>query len=115
MKSWNRIPETLEQVIKTGETIMDNRLLFLQVAEEFGWPAVKTFQSEDLARDKKKEKKLTLMRKELLVRKAKLYNAKKKPAGMLKNYMRELRLRKGNYLFPKPKGATRIDAGRCLS
>ena len=35
--------------------------------------------------------------------------------GMLKENMKDLRLRKGNYLFPKPLVAMRTNTGRYLS
>ena len=35
--------------------------------------------------------------------------------GMLKKYMRESCLEKGDYLFPKPRGTMRSNMRRCLS
>ena len=66
-----RIPENLEDTIKEGEDLLDERLHTLKIADEFGWPAVRVFEKEDLARNDKEEKKLGQLRKEQLARQAK--------------------------------------------
>ena len=66
-----RIPENLDDTIKEGEDLLDERLHTLKIADEFGWPAVRVFEKEDLARNDKEEKKLGQLRKEQLARQAK--------------------------------------------
>ena len=63
-----KIPENLDDTIKEGEDLLDERLHTLKIADEFGWSAVRVFEMEDLARKKKKEKKLSQLRKEQLAR-----------------------------------------------
>ena len=52
-----RIPENLDDTIKEGEDLLEERLHTLKIADEFGWPAVRVFEKEDLARNDKEEKK----------------------------------------------------------
>ena len=66
-----KIPENLDDTIKEGEDLLDERLHTLKIADEFGWPAVRVFEKEDLARNDKEEKKLGQLRKEQLARQAK--------------------------------------------
>ena len=57
------LPEALENVIKTGESKVAERLHTLKLADRFGWSSVQEFQEEDLARSPSEEKKLKKIRK----------------------------------------------------
>ena len=51
------IPESLEEVVKKGEKLVD-RIFLVKMADELGWSAVGEFEKDELARDEKEEKKL---------------------------------------------------------
>ena len=51
-------PPDLLQVITTGESLLEDRLHLLKIADTYGWSAVAEFTATDLARDEAEEKKL---------------------------------------------------------
>ena len=79
-----KIPENLDDTIKEGEDLLDERLHTLKIADEFGWPAVRVFEKEDLARNDKEEKKLGQLRKEQLARQAKAADFRRSKADRKK-------------------------------
>ena len=52
------VPDELKKVIKTGETLLADRLHLLRIADRFGWGAVSEFTATELARTDEEEKKL---------------------------------------------------------
>ena len=58
------LPEALEEVIKSGEVKIGDRLHLLKLADKYGWASVTDFQEEELARSPSEEKKLKRIRKE---------------------------------------------------
>ena len=59
-----RIPSSLEETIKAGESKLNERTHLLKIADKYGWNSAKEFVSEDLAMDEKEDKKLQRIRKE---------------------------------------------------
>ena len=59
-----RIPSSLEETIKAGESKLNERTHLLKIADKYGWNSAKEFVSEDLAREEKEDKKLQRIRKE---------------------------------------------------
>ena len=58
------LPEKVEEIMKRGKKDIDEQNHQLTIADEFGFPSLRDFIKEDLARDDKEEKKLKAMRKE---------------------------------------------------
>ena len=58
------LPEKVEEIIKEGEKDVDEQNHRLKIADEFGFPSLRDFIKEDLARDDKEKKKLKALRKE---------------------------------------------------
>ena len=58
------IPNNIEEVIKEGETKLDDQNHKMKIADEFGFKALDEFVKEELARDEKEEKKIKRLRKE---------------------------------------------------
>ena len=53
-----RLPLELQKVISTGESLVEERLHLLKIADKWGWSAVTEFTTTDLARSEAEEKKL---------------------------------------------------------
>ena len=53
-----KLPSELQTVISTGESLVDERLHLLKIADKWGWSAVTEFTTTDLARSEAEEKKL---------------------------------------------------------
>ena len=53
-----RLPSELQRVITTGESLLEERLHLLKIANKWGCWAVTKFTPMDLARSKAEEKKL---------------------------------------------------------
>ena len=70
------VPQDLLQVITTGESLLEERLHLLKIADTHGWPAVAEFTATDLARDEAEEKKLKRIVKEKEAKQAKLNDKK---------------------------------------
>ena len=73
-------PPDLLQVITTGESLLEDRLHLLKIADTYGWSAVAEFTATDLARDEAEEKKLKKIAKELEAKqeKARKWTVRKK-------------------------------------
>ena len=52
------VPDDLQKVITTGESLVIERLHLLKIADKWGWSAVTEFTTTDLARTEAEEKKL---------------------------------------------------------
>ena len=52
------MPDDLQKVITTGESLVIERLHLLKIADKWGWSAVTEFTTTDLARTEAEEKKL---------------------------------------------------------
>ena len=71
-KFGDEIPESLEEVVKKGEKLVDDRNFLVKMADELGWSAVGEFEKDELARDEKEEKKLAKLRKEFKERESRV-------------------------------------------
>ena len=87
-KLGSALPDLL-QVITTGESLLEDRLHLLKIADTYGWSAVAEFTATDLARDEAEEKKLKKIAKEKEAKQAKLnerkWAAKKKLFGQVES------------------------------
>ena len=83
------VPQNLLQVISAGESLLEDRLHLLKIADTYGWSAVAEFTATDLARDEAEEKKLKKIAKEKEAKQAKLnerkWAAKKKLFGQVES------------------------------
>ena len=52
-----KLPSELQKVITTGESLVEERLHLLKIADKWGWSAVTEFTTRDLARSEAGEKK----------------------------------------------------------
>ena len=58
------VPDNIEEIIKEGETKLDDQNHKMKIADEFGFKAIDEFVKEELARDEKEEKKIKKLWKE---------------------------------------------------
>jgi len=70
------VPQNLLQVISAGESLLEDRLHLLKIADTYGWSAVAEFTATDLARNEAEEKKLKKIAKEKEAKQAKLNERK---------------------------------------
>ena len=59
-----KLPAKVEDLIKEGRQLIDDRNHCLRIADEYGFEALEHFEKDDLARDEKEEKKLKKIKKE---------------------------------------------------
>ena len=60
----DKLPAKVEDLIKEGRKLIDDRNHCLRIADEYGFEALEHFEKDDLARDEKEEKKLKKIKKE---------------------------------------------------
>ena len=75
-----KLPSELQTVISAGESLVEERLHLLKIADKWGWSAVTEFTTTDLARSEAEEKKL---KKIVKAQEAKVEKQKDRKGGSL--------------------------------
>ena len=57
------IPQAITDQLAIGDKLIEDRVVLMKVADEFGWSACTEFDKEEIAHNEKEEKKIKRLRK----------------------------------------------------